>query len=124
MRPLASYPQSCGARMLSVFPHRGPASYTQVTSGTAPALATGGDTVQAVEAGLKTFDAVIGGLTDSGTYRVEALPQAVSGVVGSQKFGQPSTSFRLRWTVVATGAQAAGSADLDAEIVRLTAFGN
>src|SRR5262245_22550827 len=104
MRPLPSYPNPVGARVDSVFPHKGPASYTQVTSGTAPALATGGDTVQAVEAGLKTFDYVSSGVSDSGTYRVEAIPKAVSGYTANNNFGQPTTSFTLRWYVVATGA--------------------
>lgn len=123
MRPLPSYPTVIGDRRLAVFPHVGPTLYTPVSNGTAPALATGGDTVQAVEAGFKTFDVVLGGVTDSGTYRVEAIPKAVSGVVGTNKFGQATTSYTLRWYVVATGAEA-GAIDLDAEIVRLTAIGN
>lgn len=123
MRPLPSYPQAVGARMQSVFPHRGPGTYVPVVNGTAPALPTGGDTVQAVEAGLKTFDAVLGAVSDSGTYRVEAIPKAVSGNISNNNLGQPTTSFTLRWYVVATGVEA-GAIDLSAEIVRLTAFGN
>jgi len=124
MRTFNGYPDSFGSKRASVFPHQGPASYTQVTPGTAPALATGGDLVAAVEAGMKYFDTVIGGLTDSGTYRVEVIPTTLSGIVASPgQIPQPGTTARLRWVVVATGAEVAGAVDLDAEIVRLTAFG-
>lgn len=127
MRPLMGFPTSMGNMRASVFPHRGPASYTQVTAGTAPALSTGGDTVSVREAGMKNFVAVWPvGLSDSGTYRVEVVQDAVSGVVGSDSpsAGQPTDSVRLRWVVVSTGSEAAGAADLDAEIVRLAAWGS
>lgn len=125
MRPLDGYPTSIGSARASVFPHQGPASYTQVTAGTAPALATGGDLVEAgPEAGMKYFDYVSAGLSDSGTYRVEAAPAAESGdPANPSKLGQPSTTYRLRWIVVATGAQAAGAVDLSDEVVRLFAIG-
>ena len=125
MRPLDSSPDAWGAHLGSVFPHAGPSSYTQITEGVAPALATGGDTTQAIEAGLKFFDYVIGGLTDSGKYRVECIPTAVSGVIGSNRpnAGQAKTTYRLRWVVVSTGSEAAGAVDLSAEIVRLLGVG-
>lgn len=125
MRPLSGYPQPAGAKLQSVFPHAGPASYTQVTSGSAPAVSTGGDTVRASEAGMKQFDWVSGGVSDSGTYRVEVCYNAVSGVVAAPtQLSVPQTAVRLRWYVVSTGAEAAGSANLSAEIVRLRACGN
>jgi hypothetical protein len=124
MRQMDGYPTSFGNHRASVFPHRGPASYTQITEGVAPALASGGDTVSAVEAGFKLFEFVAAGLTDSGTYRVEAIPTTVSGVVADpNKQAVPATTYRLRWVVVATGAEAGAAADLDAEIVRLFALG-
>lgn len=124
MRPMDGYPDSFGSHRASVFPHVGPSSYTQITEGVAPALATGGDTVEAIEAGMKFFEYVSGGLTDSGKFRVECIPTTLSGVVASQaSIPQPSRTYRLRWVVVATGAEVAGAVDLDAEIVRLFAVG-
>lgn len=124
MRPMDGFPDSFGSHRVAVFPHRGPVLYAPVVAGVAPALATAGDLVQAVECGLKFFEFVTAGLTDSGVYRVECLPTAVSGIVGSNSpsQGQPKATYRLRWVVVATGAQAA-AVDLSAEIVRLFAIG-
>lgn len=129
-RPLDSYPQPFGARMASVFPHTGPSSYTQITVGTPPTPATGGDTVQAgPEAGFKTFDYLVGGESDSGNYRVTAIPINKSG----SSPGQQSTTYRLRWIATRTATiggqsqtantEAAASTDLSAEIVRLFALG-
>ena len=124
MRPFDGYPDSWGAKRVAVIPHVGPSSYTQVTEGVAPALATGGDEVQAIEAGMKLIDFVVGGLTDSAKYRVECIPESVSGVLASPNvLGQSTANYRLRWVVVATGAEAAAEADLDAEIVRLLVVG-
>lgn len=127
MRPMMGYPTSHGNQRTSVFPHQGPAVYVSVVEGVAPALSTGGDTVNARgPAGMKFFDAVWpAGLSDSGTYRVEVLQDAVSGVVGSSSpsQGQPAPTVRLRWVVVATGAQVAAEEDLSAEIVKLCAWG-
>lgn len=124
MRPLDGYPDAFGSKRAAVIPHRGPSSYTQITPGAAPALATGGDTVSASEAGMKFIDFVAGGLTDSGTYRVEAIPTTVSGVVAEPgRIMGVKATYRLRWVVVATGAEVAGAVDLDAEIVRLFVIG-
>lgn len=125
MRPLAGYPTSVGSKILSVFPHAGPTLYAPVSAGTAPALSTGGDQVEAREAGLAFFDTVLGGMSDSGTYRVEVVPDDRSGTIGQEppKATPGTPTVRLRWIVVATGAQAA-AIDLDAEIVRLTAIGS
>lgn len=123
MRPLDGYPTSFGSSRASVFPHQGPVLYDPVVEGVAPALATGGDLVEAVTAGMKYFDFVVGGLSDSGAYRVETAPVAESGdPANPSKLGQPSTTYRLRWVVVATGAEAA-AIDLSAEVVRLFALG-
>lgn len=125
MRLMDGYPDAWGAHRAAVVPHAGPASYAQVVAGAAPALATGGDTLQAIEAGMKYIDFVAGGLSDSGTYRVECLPTTVSGSVANPaQQGTPATTYRLRWVVVSSGAEAAAEADLDAEIVRLLVIGH
>ena len=125
MRPLDGYPDSWGAKRAAVIPHRGPSSYDQVDADTAPLLATGGDLVEAREAGMKLIDFVAGGLSDSGTYRVECIPTTVSGIAGDavQPPAAVGTTYRLRWVVVSTGAQAAEALDLSAEIVRLLLVG-
>lgn len=102
--------------------HVGPVLYAVIGEGVAPALATGGDTVEAAEAGMKYLDWVGAGLTDSGKYRVEAIPTTRSGVVGKNVIAPPGATYRLRWVVVASGAEAA-AIDLSAEIVRLFVLG-
>lgn len=116
-RPLGGYPAAMGNVWGSVFPHTGPASYTQFTD----TPAAGGDTVEGVEAGMKYFDFLVGGITDSGTYFVRAVPPA--GHPSTSQQGAPSQTWTLVWYVLATGAEAAAAADLDAEIVRLFGLG-
>lgn len=134
MRPMDCSPDAWGAHRASIFPHAGPTSYTQVTNGTAPAVATGGDTVQAVEAGMKLFDLVLGGICDSGDFRVDAMPVSVSGLVSGQVLpATPTTTYKLKWTALRTATiggqaqtintQAAASTNLSAEIVRLLGIG-
>ena len=55
-RPLDGYPTSFGSSRASVEGITGPSSYTQVSAGTPPAVATGGQTIQALQFGLKYFD--------------------------------------------------------------------
>lgn len=117
-RPLDGYPTSWGASRASVLGITGPTLYTPITPGTPPAVATGGQTIQALEFGMKYFDFVVAGLSDSGAYRVECIPGAPS---GNGPKGACLT-YTLRWVVVATGAEA-GAIDLDAEIVRVLATG-
>ena len=124
MRLMDSYPDAWGAHKVSVVPHQGPTLYTVVAEQTAPTLATGGDLLTAAECGMKYIEFVCGGLSDSGTYRVECIPTTVSGVVASPtRQPVPTTTYCLRWVVVATGAEAA-AVDLDAEIVRLLVIGS
>jgi hypothetical protein len=80
---------------------------------------SGGDTLEAVQAGLKYFDFVVGGITDSGLYEVKTIPQARSDI----QSGAPTTTYTLQWFVVATAAEVADTVDLSAEIVRLLAVG-
>lgn len=116
---LADYPDSFGAHRASVFAVAGPDSYVQMTA----APVAGGQEIEAVQAGLKWFDAVIPlGLSDSGTYRVEGVVSA-GHPSATNKQGAPSQTWTLRWIVVATGAQVAAEEDLSAEVIRLFALG-
>lgn len=117
-RPLDGYPTSIGNKVLSVFPHTGPASYTQMTTNPV----AGGDTVTfANEAGMKFADKLHGGKTDSGLYSIEVFLPAAN--PSTKLSAAPAKTAVLRWVVVATGAQVAGAVDLSAEIVRLEAIG-
>jgi hypothetical protein len=130
MRPFDGYPTSWGSSRASVFPHAGPSSYTRVTvtAGTVPA--TAGDTVQAIEAGLKYFDFVAYGVTDDGAFAVIPIPAAKSNATPN---GTPTKTYILQWMALVTatvggqvqtaGSEAAASTNLSAEIVRLLAVG-
>ena len=108
-----------GDRPYAIIDLAGPASYTQVTNGTAPAAPTGGQAVVpsnfGLVAGLEGIFVV--GSSISGTYTVQAF-QATSYNQGSQ-----NATWLLRWIVAATGAEVAGAVNLSAEIVRLIGFG-
>ncbi len=125
LRPLADFPDAWGAHRTCVFPHVGPVLYAPVVEGVAPANATGGNLVQAIEAGMKLFEFLLGGQSDSGVYFVQCIPTSASGVVAGAAAvlsGIPTTTYRLKWMVAATGAEAA-AIDLSAQIVRLFAIG-
>lgn len=119
IRSLDGYPTSWGSSRACVKGVAGPASYTQIVPGTAPAVATGGQTIYARDFGLKYFDSVTAGLSDTAINRVEVVPGAASGVGPKGA----CTSYTLRWVVVATAAQVANAVDLSSEIVRITAIG-
>lgn len=130
-RPYDSYPDSWGAQRASVIPHAGPSSYTQVSVGTPPTPATGGDaTLTAVEAGLKYIDYAVAGITDSGNYRVDVIPTVASGTGPN---GAAQTTVRLKWTALRTASiggqsqtintEAASATDLSAEVVRVLVIG-
>lgn len=115
---VSGYPTIIGDHKLSVFAHQGPASYVQMTTGPL----AGGDTVTVAEAGLHSFDAVIPiDLSDSGLYRVEGV--APVGNPSTNPQGAMATAWKLRWVVVATGAEVAAEVDLSAQTVRLQAVG-
>jgi hypothetical protein len=110
------YPDAFGAHRASMFSVAGPASYTQYT-----APATGGQVV-AVEpnAGMKVADYVWGGVTRDGLHRVEVVayePASIRGVT------VPRAQIRLKWYVVATGAEVAGAVNLSTKTVDLFAIG-
>lgn len=118
-RPLDGFPTSLGSNRASVNGITGPSSYTQIVPGTPPAVATGGQSINAQLFGMKYFDYVVAGLSDSAVYRVECIPGARSGLGPKGA----TTTYTLRWVVVATGAEAAAELDLSAEIVRILAVG-
>jgi len=119
-RPLDGFPTSWGSNRASVMGVQGPDSYVQVVPGTAPAVATGGQTIRASDFGLKYFDYVSAGLTDTGINRVECIP-------GDQSNAGPKgacLTYTLRWVVVATGAEVAGGVTtLATEYVRVLVVG-
>jgi hypothetical protein len=108
-----------GDRPYAIIEFAGPASYTQVTNGTAPAAPTGGQAITPSNFGLTCglegiF--VVGGSV-SGTYTVQAF-QATAYNQGSS-----NTTWILRWITAATGAEVTGSTNLSGEWVRLVGFG-
>jgi hypothetical protein len=133
MRAFNGYPDSFGSHKASVFPHHGPASYTQVTAGATPV--TGGDVVQALEGGMKNLDFLVGGETDTGEFVVEAIPvtSSVTTQASGSLSGIPATTYRLRWIarVTATvggqaqvaGTEAIAATDLSGQTVRLFGLG-
>lgn len=120
MRPLDGYPQPIGYSKASVFPHAGPTAYNPVVEESPATLPiAGGDRLEAVEAGLKLFDWVSFAISDSGTYRVEPIPVSSS----DDQPGAPTTTYILRWVVVATNTEVVTGVDLSENIVRLFALG-
>jgi hypothetical protein len=117
MPPLSGYPTAVSNRRVSIFPHTGPAVYVALTTGPL----AGGDTVNAVEAGLKRIDYMDGDLSDSGVFVVQTV--APVGNPSNNTKSAPAPSFRLRWVVAATGVEVAGGVNLSAERVRLMAWG-
>ena len=136
MRALSGFPQAWGAKMVSVFGHPGPASYTQVTAvaGTVP-ISAGGDRVTAPEGGLRNYSYVVAGETDDGAFFVEAIPLTSSdpGTSSAAGSGIPKTSYALRWISRVTaavggqnqvaGTEAIAATNLTGETVRLFAIG-
>lgn len=123
-RPLDGYPQPFGYSKGSVFPHNGPSSYIPMQPGSPTAVPIDdGDRVQAVEAGLKLFDFVVGGLTDDGLYEVVAVPLNQSDNGGAATPASGTTSYGLVWYVVNTRTQVTEGTDLSAKVVRLFAMG-
>jgi hypothetical protein len=109
---LAGYPQGVGDRFHSVVDHKGPTSYATLVTGNPP---TGGDTLTAIECGLRFISAVIGGLSDDGQFRCE-------GTVGAAGQAEAAQA-KLIWTVAATGAQVANTTNLSARSARLMVIG-
>lgn len=117
---IEGYPTSFGNQRVCLFIHTGPASYTAITNATPP---TGGDTVQAIEAGLKYLDALVCPMTsDDGQYIVQAVSINGNGA-GAGTAAVPATTMKLRWLTAATGAEVSGGTNLSARTIRLLAIG-
>jgi len=110
----------------------GPASYTQVTPGAVP---SGGQVIDAVGFGLKLFDHVLYGVTDTGQFAIEAIPvtPTVVPAAGAPIGNSAGPQYRLRWIARVTaavggqnqtaGTEAVAATDLSSQRVRLMAFG-
>jgi hypothetical protein len=115
-RPKEGYPTPIGSVLLSVFPVTGPASYSQYT-----APSTGGQDVQLLpNAGIKTGDVVLGGISTDGVHRAEVVQLEASTVNGQTL---ANSRIVVKWYVVATGSEVAGGFDLSDTTVYLTAIG-
>lgn len=129
MRPLDGYPTSFGNQKACIVGVVGPDSYTQLTVAD-PVASAGGQVLTAPTFGFKFFDIVLSGTTDSGRFRVDAIPTVPTR--GAPQSSQAAT-YRLRWTSLVTASvggqaqtialQAAALTDLSGETVRLMAFG-
>ena len=116
-KAVTGYPTVVGDKRLGVSVHAGPASYTQIGVATPP---TGGDSITAVELGLKVIEGILGpSISQDGQYY--AVPVFTNTQVNPANPGQ--TSVQLMWVVAATGAQVAGATNLSAKKVRVTAIG-
>lgn len=132
MRPFGNSPDAWGAHKIAHFPHQGPTSYAQIVVGTP---VTGGDTVQALEGGLKDLIFLDGGDSDDGRFGIEAIPVTSSQTTtaSSSLSGIPSKTYKLRWIAKFTGAfggqaQTAGTevvagTNLSTVFIRLQGFG-
>jgi hypothetical protein len=109
---IADFPQAWGNRQIALVDHKGPASYASIVTGSPP---TGGDVLTAAECGLKFISAVYAGISDDGTYNVEATP-----TVGAQ--GEV-TQVRLIWITANTGAQVSAATNLSARSIRCLVIG-
>jgi hypothetical protein len=120
---LDGYPQPWGNKKISVFYHTGPSSYVQMV--TAAQVITG-DLVTDTEAGGKYIEHMeSSGLCDNGQYWVDAVPgggNPSQAAPNGGTIGAPQRSWRLLWTVRATGAEVGAGVDLSGRTVRLMAI--
>lgn len=119
-RPLDGYPDSFGSHRASVFPHQGPSSYIPMQPGSPTAVPIDdGDRVQAIEAGMKYFEYVSGGISDDGLYEVVAVPLSAS----QNMPGAPTMTYGLVWYTINTRTQVTEGTDLSGTYVRLFGLG-
>ncbi len=105
-----------GDRPYAIIDFAGPASYTQVTTGSPP---TGGQAITPADFGLV---APIEGIipvsgSDDGQYEVVAIQ------LTSSNQGLGNATWALLWQIAHTGAEVTGAVNLSARTVRLIAFG-
>lgn len=112
------FPDSWGAKRVTVIETVGPASYTQYT-----APSTGGQEVQVNPAGgVKAVDWAAGSVSADGVHRAEVVQIEASSVNGVT-LGE--TQLILKWYVVSTGAEVGAGVDLSAvgKTVRILVVG-
>jgi hypothetical protein len=110
---LDGYPRDIIGKRFCVGTHVGPASYTAITVASPP---TGGDTLYAKEFGLKAFDSVAPLSSDNGQYgAVAVFPEGIT---------KGSTSCKLLWKTLATGAEVAPATNLSARTLRILVVGD
>ena len=110
-------------RKIAIVQHTGPASYTVITPGTAPAQPTGGDTLSAVACGLVLIEAVIVLGDSSGKYTGRAFQPPVTAAGLGAGTGAAVKTVPLQWNVAATGAEVAGAVNLSTFQLNLMVIG-
>jgi hypothetical protein len=110
MAKIQGYPFSAGPKRIALITKAGPASCTAITPGSTP---SGGQTVAAVDFGLKYIEYLQASVDGSGTYMVSCVP------IGTDALPK---SWLLQWKTSATGA-ALTNGDLSSYVVRLLAIG-
>ena len=113
------FPDSWGAKRVTVITTVGPASYTQYTAPT-----TGGQDVNVLpQGGVKTVDWAAGSVSADGLHRAEVVQIEAGPVLGNPALAD--ARLVLKWYVVATGAEVAGAVDLSAvgKTVRILVVG-
>lgn len=105
MSARTGYPTSFGNRRATVMTVAGPTSYAQYT-----APSTGGQVIQVEpNGGVKSVDWAQGAVSNDGLHRAEVVQVEASDLRGVE-LGR--TAIRVKFYVVATGAQVAALADL------------
>lgn len=113
MAQVPDFPQSFGSKRVQIALVTGPASYTQVTTGSPP---TGGQKLNASDYGLKWIDFAIPMVSDDGQYELAITPATAVAMA-------PSAVIAV-WKVAHTGAEVSGSTNLSARTVKVFLIGN
>lgn len=112
MPNLSQYPSPPGNKNQVVATVAGPASYTQVSTGSPP---TGGFVITAQSVGMVSFDYFYGGTSDDGQYGLRPVFDNNPATDASQ--------VRCLCYVLNTGAQVTGATNLSTRTFRFSAFG-
>jgi len=110
------YPTPSGSKILCIFDHSGPTSYSNIGSSSGT-----GDVVNASDLGLGGFDSVNGSFSAydfTNTYNVKMLWAPASSPAAPASDGAVG-SFVLQWFVISTGLEVANTTNLSAKTVRL-----
>jgi len=101
-KSVKGFPDTWGQHGVPLIDHKGPSSYV-----------SGGEVIDAPFLGPRIYAFIVGGLTNSGTYRVDAI----YGGTGLRN------SVSLKWTVASTGQEVTSGTNLSSETVRLLVIG-